>query len=164
MRKFLVICMALVFMPPMLAASASAQLFYMENSNIGKPAPDFTLPATNGKEINLTEYRGDDKAIIFFWATWCPHCRTQLKELSAKSENILQQGIKLVIVDYGEDIATVAKYAKRNKIELDMIVDQGATLEEPYELIGVPTFFFVDSQGIVKAVEHELPGNLEEVF
>ncbi|MET0485490.1 MAG: hypothetical protein ABW216_07325 [Candidatus Rokuibacteriota bacterium] len=40
---------------------------------IGKPAPDFTLPATTGEHINLRRFRGQKLVLIeFFGAAFAP--------------------------------------------------------------------------------------------
>ena len=161
MKKFLLLAAVVsVFV----ALPVQAQFFFAENKNLGKEIPDFTLPSTTGENINLKEFRNGENTIVFFWATWCPHCRTQLKVLSQTQDVIAKQGIKIITVDYGEDVKTVQKYAKRNKIKLPMVVDSKTEYEEKYDLIGVPTFFFVNKEGIVKAVKHDLPEDLEKVF
>lgn len=146
------------------ASTSFAQYFFMDNQTIGKKAPDFSLPSIDGENIKFSEFRGDDKAIVFFWATWCPHCRTQLQELSKNSKAITDQGVKIIAVDYGEDVKTVKRYVERNNIDVPMVVDQENELEEKYSLIGVPTFFYVDNQGIVKASEHQLVKDIDAVF
>ena len=55
-----------------------------ESPLIGKKAPDFTLERLSGKSASLSEVIKDKKAILFFFATWCPHCREQLKQISAR--------------------------------------------------------------------------------
>jgi|GEM_PF-677034 len=35
---------------------------------VGRPAPDFTLPSTSGKDITLSEYRGKKIVLIEFYA------------------------------------------------------------------------------------------------
>ena len=84
---------------------AAGQFFFMENEAIGKPAPDFTLPTVGGTATSFAQFRGNDKAIIFFWATWCPHCRRELGNLSQKKEELAGKGIKVALVDIGEDAA-----------------------------------------------------------
>jgi peroxiredoxin len=37
-----------------------------EELNAGKPAPDFKLPANNGREISLADYRDKAFIVLFF--------------------------------------------------------------------------------------------------
>ena len=34
--------------------------------NVGSPAPDFKLPANDGREIALADYRGKSSVVLFF--------------------------------------------------------------------------------------------------
>ena len=81
-QLFFWLLVVLVTMPSMTYAMGDGS--FMTQTLIGKPAPDFTLDTLSAKQVNMTSYRSGKKAIIFFWATWCPHCRVQLKELNAR--------------------------------------------------------------------------------
>ncbi|VAX35040.1 hypothetical protein MNBD_UNCLBAC01-250 [hydrothermal vent metagenome] len=140
------------------------QFFFMENQQVGKPAPDFTLKTLAGEELNFTQYRDGKKAIIFFWATWCPHCRTQIKELKKTYQSFTDKGIQLVLVDQGEKPAVVEAYMKKNKLDFTIFLDQETSLAEPYGLIGLPTLVFVDKEGIVLDVTHGIPEDYEKIF
>ena len=37
-----------------------------ENLAIGDTAPDFTLPATNGKNVSLEDYKGKQPVLLYF--------------------------------------------------------------------------------------------------
>ena len=39
---------------------------------IGKPAPDFTLPSTTGEKISLSQYRGKLVLLEFYGAAFIP--------------------------------------------------------------------------------------------
>ena len=132
--------------------------------NIGKAAPDFTLKTIAGKDVNMTRYRDGKKAIIFFWATWCPHCRVALRELNQDRLEIEKKNIKIILVDLGEEVPEVEAYAKKNKIDGDIFLDEDNSLATPYGLVGVPTFYFLSEDGIVRAIEHALPKNYEELL
>ena len=36
----------------------------------GQPAPDFTLPSTENRDITLSEYRGKDVVLVFYCLDW----------------------------------------------------------------------------------------------
>ena len=136
----------------------------MVKEGAGKAAANFKLDTLTQTQVDMAKYRDGKKAIIFFWATWCPHCREQIKELNAQGPSILQKGIKILLVDIGEDADEVKAHAARNKINFDIFLDKDSTVAEEYQIIGVPTFYFIDEKGVVVAVTHALPENLEEVF
>lgn len=46
-------------------------------SKIGELAPDFTLPASNGKEVTLSDFRGKNVVIYFYPKDMTPGCTTQ---------------------------------------------------------------------------------------
>ena len=78
------------------------QFFFFQHPLQDKEAPDFILKTTLGRTVKMSEYLNDKNGIIFFWATWCPHCRTQLKELNKKKQEFEAQDIKVVLVDLQE--------------------------------------------------------------
>ena len=151
----------------MLAVSASratGQFLVFENPLVGKAAPDFSLNTLSGEKMNFTKARSGQPVVVFFWATWCPHCREQLKDLSAQAPAIEQKGIKLMLVDLGETKDQVQRYAKKQGIQGNIFLDEESSVAEQYHIIGVPTFFFVDKTGVIKSVEHALPEDFEKIL
>jgi len=147
------------------SAPVFGQFFFMQqNSLVGKPAPDFTLATVSGEKKNMTEFRNGDSAIIFFWATWCPHCREQLKSLNDRADELKEKGIKLILVDLGEGQNQVRSFIEKQKINFEVFLDEDSSLTNIYDLIGVPTFFLVDREGIVQAVEHDIRDDYEEIL
>ncbi len=163
-KFIIVIFFALIAVCPSLAAGEVWFFDFLANQNIGKPAPDFTLQTTQGKEINMTQYRNGKKAVIFFWATWCPHCRVALKALNQDRSAIEAKGIKIILIDLGESAQEVSAHLKRNNMAMDVFLDKESSLAEPYNIIGVPTFYFVDESGKIISSGHSLPKNLDEAF
>ena len=143
---------------------AMGQFFMMENSLVGEEAKDFTLETLSGNKVSMNQFRDGKKAIIFFWATWCPHCQEQLRELNEQKSAIEGKGIKIILVDVGEKKAKVASYVTKNNISMEIFLDPALLTSDEYAVIGVPTLFFTDENGNVKAVKHALPNDLDEIF
>ena len=57
----------------MLCALGVADVTTAAALELGKPAPDFTLPATTGEDISLRRFRGQKLVLIeFFGAAFAP--------------------------------------------------------------------------------------------
>ncbi len=145
-------------------SAAMGQFFFQENEGVGKPVQDFNLKTVGGEKVSLSSFLNGSRAIIFFWATWCPHCRRELNDLNKNREVMVQKGIKIVLVDIGETEAVVQQYVQKNNIHMPIFLDVDSSTAESYGLVGVPTFYFVDDKGVVRDVQHSLPEDYEEIF
>ena len=118
---------------------------------IGKPAPEFALPAIEGSNIpgfTSADLKSGTVSIVNIWASWCGPCRLEhpvLLELSKRAD------IRL----YGINNKDNAENARRFL----------GTLGQPYAAIGadsdgrttidwgsygVPETFIVDGKGIIR--------------
>ncbi len=138
---------------------AEGQFSFDENPLIQKQAPNFTLKLSSGATMSLNQYRGSDSAIIFFWATWCPHCRGELKTLGKLEEVFKKNNIKIVLVNVEESPRLVQAFMDKIKLPYSVFLDEHSEISEQYSIIGLPTLFFIDRGGIVVAMEHGLPDN-----
>ena len=159
-----IFCFTLIF-GALSSSHAMGQLFMFENPLVGDKVPDFTLKTVDGKQVNLAKFRENQNTIIFFWATWCPHCREQLQQLTDHlGDEIQKKGIKILLVDVGETAGQVRAYVKKYKVPYEVILDEDDVISEKYNIVGVPTFFFIDKEGMVRSVDHSIADNYEEMF
>ena len=135
-----------------------------DGSLIGKVAYDVRLPTAAGGQMSIAQACAGKKAVIFFWATWCPHCHDEIMRMVPNLDAITAKGIKIVLVSEGEKRADVAAYLKNNNVPLDSLLDEDGVLQGPYQLSGVPTLFFVDEKGMIRSMDHGFPDNYEEMF
>lgn len=131
---------------------------------IGQPAPDFTLTTLAGYDNAMNSVRDGQPAILFFWATWCPHCRSQLAGLAQQRADIERKGIKIILVDVGEDQRSVRAYLRDKNISFNVFLDAKGVASDEYRVIGVPMFFFVNAQGTIIAAGHSLISDYEEAL
>jgi thiol-disulfide isomerase/thioredoxin len=47
----------------------------------GKKAPDILIPEEDGRQLRLYDL-DHDYILVLFWASWCPHCTSFLKQLN----------------------------------------------------------------------------------
>ncbi len=144
--------------------SAQAQFIFDENPLIGKKAMDFTLNTTSGQTISLNEYRQSAAAIVFFWATWCPHCRDELRTLAKESQHFAKSGIKIVLVNVEENPRLVKSFMEKINLPYPVFLDEKSEVSEQYGIIGLPSLFFVDKNGVIAGMEHGLPDNFMEIL
>jgi peroxiredoxin len=62
----------------------------------GEPAPDFTLPAVNGKDtVSLADYRGSSPVFLaLFVGLWCPFCRRSIARMAATEGKLKPLGVE----------------------------------------------------------------------
>ncbi len=164
MRRIFKYSLMAAFLVSLMASVAGAQFQLFGNPLIGKKAAEFTLKDLDGQAWTLSQIRDGKPAILFFWATWCPHCRSQVKILNQEIDAIHKEGIEVILIDLGEDAKQVKSFMERNKFDLNVLVDPDEMTSEDYVIPGIPTLYFIGADGKVRAVEHAIPENYEEIL
>jgi thiol-disulfide isomerase/thioredoxin len=84
------------------------------SGQVGKVAPDFTLPSASEGEIKLGDYKG--KLILLnFWASWCPPCRAEIPGFIKLQEEYKDKGFTIIGAAI-EDKVAVNRYVKDIKM------------------------------------------------
>lgn len=127
-------------------------------------APDFSLDDVEGKTFKLSSQKGTP-VIMFFGATWCPACRSEMPQYKALYDKYAKSGLKFLYIDINESTKKVARFAKENSFPFIVLLDQDGSVAQKYDIVGVPTLFLVDKQGNLIGTGHrtsDLP--LEKIF
>lgn len=109
--------------------------FSVTKLHIGEPAPNFNLSDVQGEAHQLSQatQRGP-VLLLFFRGTWCPDCRTYLKELETHYSHFHAAGIQLLgIAHQRADI--VAGYFQREPISYPYLLDTDAKVIREYGLL-----------------------------
>ncbi len=116
----------------------------------GKLAPDFLLPTLKG-EVRLSDLRG--KALLVnFWATWCGPCRKEMPQLVAAYERYRQEGLEIVAVNLQEPEDRVRRFMEEFGARFTVALDKTGAVVREYQLLGIPTTFFIDRQGVIRSI------------
>lgn len=131
---------------------------------VGRPAVDFTLTSLQGESVSLLEQIKGKKAILFFWATWCPHCREQMVAIQTSKEQFSKEGIEVILIDIGEQKDRVERFFSAQRLDYPVLLDVEGSVSEQYLVYGVPSLYYIGADGNVRAVEHGLLRRYSEIL
>jgi len=121
---------------------------------VGTALPEAVVPNVEGGRIDLAAYKGRP-VLVNLWATWCGPCRREMPALERLSKE--QGGLTVVAIDQREDPAIVRSYVKRFGVTFAVGIDDSQQLGTDLHLIGLPSSFFVDRDGVIRdAVDGEM--------
>ena len=117
----------------------------------GALAPDFLLETLEGNDLRLSDFRGQP-VVVNFWATWCTSCREEIPQLVVAYDRFRDDGLEIIAVDLQESDSIVRSYAQDFGMEFPIVMDRDGRVADRYRLLGVPTTFFIDREGLVRSV------------
>lgn len=146
-------------------------------AKVGQPAPDFTLSTPEGDAITLSELQGQTVLVNpstgsghRFWATWCPPCRLEMPLLETAYQKYKDQGFIVLAVDQQESPAEVRAYFQELDLSFPAVIDETGEVSNLYRVVAIPTSYFIDRDGIVRAMhrglmtEEQLEGYLAQML
>jgi peroxiredoxin len=116
---------------------------------IGADAPDFVLKSVSGKNLRLSEYRGE-VVMLSFWATWCGDCRAQLEELGAMHERYREAGAALLAVSLDQSARQAGEVTAG--ASFPVLHDPAGDVGRLYDVAKVPVMVLIDRSGVVRDV------------
>lgn len=117
----------------------------------GDPAPDFSLPTSDGKMSSLKELKGHP-VYVDFWASWCAPCRITLPWIASLQSKYGDKGLKVVLVNVDSDPKDGTDALQDLGLQLTTAFDPAGATPTKYDLKSMPSGFLIDSDGKVAAV------------
>jgi peroxiredoxin len=122
-----------------------------------EPAPDFTLQDLDENAFILSSYKDKQPVILFFWTTWCPFCRQELKTLKGLYPQLKKEGLELFAIDAGEPKHRVDNFIKKYMLDFKVLLDRDTNVAYSYDISGVPAYVLVDKKGYIVFKGHYFP-------
>jgi thiol-disulfide isomerase/thioredoxin len=136
------------------AILASAGCLTAHATDVGQPAPEFTLPTLQQDQpTSLKQFAG--KVIYLdFWASWCAPCRTSFPLLNKMHEKLKAQGFEVVGINLDEDKAAAEKFLKDFPVTFTVLRDAKGEWADKFVVESMPTSFIIDKKGVVQNIHH----------
>jgi thioredoxin-dependent peroxiredoxin len=143
----------------------------------GKPAPDFSLSATEGQTISLASLKGRKAVLYFYPKDDTSGCTREAQEFDALRGAFAQAGADVIGVS-PDSLASHDKFRAKYKLGLTLASDEGRAALRAYGVWGEKSMYgrkfmgverttvLLDREGRVARIwsKVKVPGHAEEVL
>lgn len=141
-------------------ALAAAAAFALGAAEVPRPAPEFTVRMTNGKDIKLSDYKGK-VVVVEILLTTCSHCQKASQGINRVQRELGSQGMQAIGVAVN-DMAHMLVDDYTKQFNLDFPVGWSTRdpvmtlLQHPVMMMmSFPNLLIIDRGGQIR---HQFPG------
>jgi len=118
---------------------------------IGAPAPEFRLPATDGKTYALSDLKDDPVLVVFFTCNHCPYVTGSDEATRQSAEKFSDRGVRFVAINsnsrntYAEDdFPHMVERMREHKFPWLYLHDETQDVARAYGALRTPHFYVFD--------------------
>jgi peroxiredoxin len=127
---------------------------------VGSPAPDFTLPSTDGRDVSLASLRGRTVLLAFFPLAFTSTCTQEMCDLRDDWDQFASADTIVLPISV-DSTPTLGEFRKQLGLEANMLSDfrrdvarqYGVLIEERF--FATRAYFLIDRGGIIRWVHVE---------
>src|SRR5580658_9114646 len=116
---------------------------------VGKAAPDFVLKGMDGRNLRMSEFRGQ-VVLVNFWARWAGDSRQEMPALDRINTTYNRAGLVVLGVSIDEDLNRAREFAGAMKVSYPILFDTSSDIGRDYYLQKMPMTILVDRAGVVR--------------
>ncbi|KWX76570.1 peroxiredoxin [Paenibacillus riograndensis] len=132
----------------------------MNKIGVGQEVPDFTLPASTGQNISLSDYRGRKVVLYFYPKNMTPACTQEACDFRDAGDPIARSNAVVLGIS-PDSLSSHAKFIEKNSLPFPLLSDEDHTVSQLFgvwqlkklygkEFMGiVRSTFLIDEQGIL---------------
>jgi len=126
-------------------------------AELGMSAPDFALPATDGRTYRLADIAGKNGTVVVFICNHCPYVKAVIDRLVIDARILLEEGIGFAAISsndaksYPEDsFDNMKRFAETHTFPFPYLYDEDQRVARAYAAVCTPDFFGFDKQRKLK--------------
>ncbi len=119
--------------------------------DIGSKAPDFNLPATDGKTYKLSDFNTEKYLVIFFTCNHCPYVIGSDEQTRKTADKFLSKGVRFVAINsnskntYEDDsFPNMVKRMKEYNFPWIYLYDESQEIALSFGALRTPHFYVFD--------------------
>jgi cytochrome c biogenesis protein CcmG/thiol:disulfide interchange protein DsbE len=121
-------------------------------TEVGEPAPPFSLPTADGETLALPDLRG--RAVyVDFWASWCAPCRRSFPWMNEMQQRYGDRGLTIIAINVDRRRADAEQFLQTNAARFAVVYDDRGATPQAYSVKGMPSSYLIDARGTVIDVE-----------
>jgi len=118
--------------------------------DVGKKAPDFTLPAENGAKVKLSKLRGNPVVLYFYPRDNTPGCTREACAFRDRKSDLAKQGATVLGVST-DSLESHEKFRDQHGLNFPLLADTEHKVAEKYGAWREKTRFGKKSMGIQRS-------------
>jgi len=126
-------------------------------------APDFTLKSNIGKNLRLSEYRGQ-VVLINFWASWCGPCRQEMPVLDELHQSYEALGFSVLGINVDKKSEAADKLLKDIPVSFPILYDNSNAASELFNVDAMPYTILVDRDGKMRYLHRGYKRGYEDKY
>jgi thioredoxin-dependent peroxiredoxin len=116
----------------------------------GDPAPDFTLPDADGKDVSLSDYRGRKVVVYFYPAAMTTGCTTEACDFRDNLAALGGAGIDVVAISPDKP-EKLAKFREKESLTFPLLADPDRSTLEAYGAYGEKMMYGKPVTGVIRS-------------
>jgi peroxiredoxin len=124
---------------------------------IGARAPDFSLPATDGRTVSLSDVMGEHGAVVAFICNHCPYVVAAARRMADDARVLIDEGFGFAAVcandatRYPADsFERMTEFAAQYGFAFPYLHDESQAVATAYGARVTPEFFGIDRDGVIR--------------
>lgn len=117
------------------------------NLSEGMNMPDIVLQTNQGSTFDLSKI--DKPALVNFWATWCPPCRSEMPGLQNLYDSYKDK-VDFILIDSGETEEDVNSFISEEGYTFPIAYDLDNAYSIKFNITAIPTTYIVGKDKKIK--------------